>query len=274
LVTRRLARQVVMIGFALALLAAPLSTALATRTPDNFHWARKTSEFTLLYGKNMSKAWKPLFRRSLSEWNRNGTVTLEKTRGGTSGKRCRATKGRVEVCSGRYFTDSGRPEKWLGLTRLFFNKSGTHVDAATVQMNDYYFNGNTQYNNHDARRHTMCHELGHTLGLHHPDPPTKSCMNNSQFAVQNYIKPIRKDFRDIAAIYKHKDSTSTVGKASSTRNQDSQRTQSEGFFAPTSLPAVPSGLDSDETVTIQTLDDGSRVVTFITWAEEEPRAKP
>ena len=267
--TRRLAQQIVVIGFALSLMVAPLSTALATRTPDNFHWGRKKSEFTLLYGKNVSREWKPLFRRSLSEWNRNGTVTLEKTRGETSGKRCKATKGRVEVCSGRYFTDQGRPEKWLGLTRLFFNKSGTHIDAATVQMNDYYFNGDTQYNNDDARRHTMCHELGHTLGLDHPDPATKSCMNNSQFAVQNYIKPIRQDYREIAAIYKHKDSTSTVGKERTSRDGDRQRAQSEGFFAPTSLPTVPSELDSDETVTVETLEDGSRVVTFITWAEEE-----
>ena len=42
----------------------------------------------------------------------------------------------------------------------------------------------------------------------------------------------------------------------------------EGFFSPTSLPSVPSGLEGDETVFVETLDDGRPVVTFIIWASE------
>jgi hypothetical protein len=117
----------------------------------------------------------------------------------------------------------------------------------------------------------MCHEIGHALGLSIIDPPqshpnTKSCMNNSQHAVRHYVDPIKSDFRDLESIYKHKDPYTTLGRSAS----DSARSDGTDFFDPTSLPSVPSGLDGPETVTIQTLDDGGQIVTFITWVEKEP----
>ena len=88
---------------------------------------------------------------------------------------------------------------------------------------------------------------------------TRSCMNNSQFAVFNYLKPIRSDFRQLKRIYDHGDNATTVSSASVT---------SEEFVAPTSLPAEPSGPEVTESVTVQTLEDGGEVVTFITWAKD------
>jgi hypothetical protein len=205
------------------------------------------------------------------------------------------------VCNWRY----GTQVSWLGLTRLYFNERGDHVNAATVMMNDSFFEGNGQYNSDAARRHTLCHELGHTPGLDHVS--TKSCMNDSQQAVFNNLVPINKDFRQLARIYKHKDTTTTVaGKQKTKKKQDDQgkktkknkndkdkknkdknarkkqarerlrerkRAQragisSQSFFDPTSLPSVPSGLDADETVMVETLEDGRTVVSFITWADE------
>ena len=207
----------------------------------------------------------------------------------------------VEVCNWNYGTQEG----WLGLTRLFFNDKGDHVDSATVQLNDSFFEQNNgQYNSDAARRHTICHELGHTMGLDHVS--NGSCMNDSPSAVFNNLKPINKDFKELARIYDHKDSSVTVGgtqkkqknkkqkdKKQKNKNDDgkknknkkkdkdkddkkknkknrksSNRTTSQSFFDPTSLPAVPSGLDSSETEIVQTLDDGGTLVTFITWAEE------
>jgi hypothetical protein len=303
IVTRRLAQQFVLAVLAVVLLLAPVPSLLpvdtvASRTPNHFHWARKQRQFTLQVGDNVDGGWNSLLKRVVSDWNRGDTVTFRIVNGSTNPAVCRERTGTVQVCNSLYGTQVG----WLGLTRLYFNDRGDHVDAATVLMNDSFLNRGSQYNNEAARRHTLCHELGHTPGLDHVS--TKSCMNDSQQAVFNNLVPINKDFRQLERIYKHKDSTTTVagkqkkqkkkekqgskdkkdrdGKKKSERDKRRQarerlrehkrtrneRTGSESFFDPTSLPAVPSGLDADETVMVETLDDGRTVMTFITWAKE------
>ncbi len=293
--TRRLAQQLVLAAFAAALLLAPLASlmpgeTIASRTPNTFHWARKQSQFTLQVGDNVDGGWNSLLTRVVSDWNKGDTVTFRVVGGSTSQQECRERQGTVQVCNFRYGTQEG----WLGLTRLYFNDRGDHVDAATVMMNDSFLNAGSQYNTEAARRHTLCHELGHTPGLDHVS--SNSCMNDSQQAVFNNLAPINKDFRQLERIYQHKDSTSTVAgkqKKQKKKNQDStdrdgkkrrdrddrrrdrdrnrdrsDRAGTESFFDPTSLPAVPSGADADETVLVETLDDGRTVVTFITWADE------
>jgi hypothetical protein len=238
---------------AIALVVVPVVTSMAGTSAASYHWARKQSQFTLKVGDNVSDNWNRLLRRTLADWNKNDTVTLDKVGGRTNPQDCRPNKGWVEVCNWRYGTQT----RWLGLTQLFFDRSG-HIEAATVQMNDSFLNArNSHYNSDAARRHTLCHELGHTMGLGHPD--TRSCMNNSQHAVFNYLDPIRRDFRELKEIYDHRDDETTISNVTVT---------SEDIVAPTSLPAEPSGPDSTETVTVQTLDDGREVVTFIIWAKD------
>ena len=296
--TRRLAQQLVLAAFAVALLVAPLAglmrgETVASRTPTSFHWARKASQFTLQVGDNVDGGWNSLLTRVVADWNKGDTVTFRVVGGSSGGQECRERQGTVQVCNKPYGTQEG----WLGLTRLYFNDRGDHVDAATVMMNDSFLNvGNSQYNSEAARRHTLCHELGHTPGLDHVS--SKSCMNDSQQAVFNNVTPINKDFRQLERIYQHKDSNTTVAgkqkaKKKKNKKQESKdrdgkkqrdrddrkrdrerdrdrrgRAESEGFFDPTSLPAVPSGADADETVMVEMLDDGRTVVTFITWADE------
>lgn len=298
--TRKLAHQIVAAVFAAALLLAPLASlapTAATPSSGGFHWARKSSEFTLQVGSNLDGPWPSILREVVADWNKGDTVTFQVVGGGTNPQECQPVTGRVEVCNWRYGTQEG----WLGLARLYFNDRGDHIESATVQMNDSFFDTNSEYSNDAARRHTMCHELGHTPGLDHVS--TESCMNDSQFAVFNNLLPINKDFNQLARIYNHKDSTTTVagsqkkekkdkkdkknnkkkksGKKNK-KNQDSSNTKekkrsrdrkasraaSESFFDPTSLPSAPSGLTGSETVTVESSDDGRKVVTFITWAGE------
>jgi hypothetical protein len=268
--------------FVVALLLAPLATVAPTAaTPTGgFHWARKSSQFTLRVGSNLSGPWPSILKQVVADWNKGDTVTFRIVAGGTGAQECRPVTGKVEVCNWRYGTQEG----WLGLTRLYFNDRGDHIEAATVQMNDSFFDTNSEYNNDAARRHTMCHELGHTPGLDHVG--TNSCMNDSQFAVFNNLHPINKDFNQLARIYNHTDSTTTVagkqkkdkkkkksgkkGKKKSNRDRRRSRAESEGFFSPTSLPSAPSGRAGSETMTVETTDGGQKVVTFITWAEDQP----
>jgi len=81
-------------------------------------------------------------------------------------------------------------------------------------------------------------------------------MNDSEDAIFNNLTPISSDFRELEQIYNHKDNETTVSGASVT---------GESFVTPTSLPSAPSEDGASETVTVQKLDDGRTVVTFITW---------
>jgi len=271
-----------MAAFIVALLLAPLVTVAPIAASDSggFHWARTSPQFTLQVGSDLDGPWPGILNEVVADWNKNETVTFKVVSGGTGPQECRPVTGRVEACNWRYGTQEG----WLGLTRLYFNESGDHIEAATVQMNDSFFDTNSQYNNDAARRHTMCHEIGHTTGLGHVS--TGSCVNDSQEAVFNNLHPINKDFNELARIYNHTDSTTTVAGAQAkdkkdnkkksdkksrkkrNRNRRQSRAQSEGFFSPTSSPSAPNGLNGSETMTVESSEDGRKVVTFTTWAKE------
>ncbi len=129
--TRRLAQQIVVAIFAAALLLAPLASLAPTAATPNsgsFHWARQPSAFTLQVGSNLSGPWPGLLSEVVSDWNKNDTVTFRIVGGGTNAQECRPVTGRVEVCNWRYGTQEG----WLGLTRLYFNASGDHIESATL----------------------------------------------------------------------------------------------------------------------------------------------
>jgi hypothetical protein len=294
-VTRNLAHRFVIAACLLAVMIAPLTStapSAASDQPDQFHWAREKSQFTIQAVNNVDGDWKKLLGNAINDWEKSDVVTIKEVDGNhTRSQDCNSDKGKIVVCNWNYGTQDG----WLGLTRLFFDKDGIHINAATVEMNDSFFNQkNGDYNNDNARKHTICHEMGHAIGLDHAD--TKSCLNHSQYAVFHYTAPINKDYRQLQDIYQHHDSFTTIaGKQKDEKNHNKNkkdkngkkkhknkkkdekdtnkkhkrdRAESEGFFAPTSLPSVPSGLTSDQTEIVQRLDDGTKMVTFITWADK------
>jgi hypothetical protein len=162
-----------------------------------------------------------------------------------------------------------------------------------VQMNDSFFDTANEYNNDAARRHTMCHELGHTPGLDHSD--TESCMNDSQYAVFNQLAPINKDFNLLERIYSHSDATTTVAGGQETVQKDKPKKDKKGKDKKgkggkkdrngrrdrrqlrdqhARGERVRSEGSASETVTIETLPDGQMVVSFITWAQDPVSPAP
>jgi len=118
--------------------------------------------------------------------------------------------------------------------------------------------------------------MGHTPGLEHVN--TNSCMNDSQDAVFHNLDPINKDFTQLDQIYGHDDGYTTIAGSQKDKHKHKHKKKhhqggtlgsaGDGFFGPTELPSVPSGLVGTHTEVVQTLDDGQKVVTFITWAEQ------
>jgi hypothetical protein len=178
--------------------------ALASHSWSNYHWARTANPFTLKLGDNVSGVWDTYLNQVSADWSRSTVLDTTIVAGSTRPKPCKATSGRVEVCNGSYGNNG-----WLGIAQIWV--SGGHIVQGVAKVNDYYF-GLPAYNNASARRHVLCQEVGHTLGLHHQY--AVSCMNDEDgLSDPNYVDPNQHDYDQLAAIYAHADSTTTVSSA-------------------------------------------------------------
>jgi hypothetical protein len=249
-------RRAAAIVFAATILvtAAFAAPAGASHAWGGYHWARTSNPFTLAMGDNVSTAWDSYLDRSVSEWSQSTVLDLAKVTGSTTGKRCRATAGRVEVCSASY----GR-NGWLGLASISIT-GGTHITQGTVKVNDTYF-AMAQYNTPDERAHVMCQEIGHTFGLGHTseDGSTQNtCMDYSQSPTST--SPNAHDYAQLETIYSHLDSTTTVGTFSAAASPQTGD-------APSSWGReVDRSADGGHSTFVRDFGHGNLVVTEVTWA--------
>lgn len=198
---RRTVRPVVLVAL-VAMLAQAAFPAPAAAGLRGAHWAREKNPFTLKFGDNVDGTWDRYLRGGASEWNRSKVVNANVV-GGKGGGNCRANRGQAEVCDGRY-GDTG----WLGLTQLLIQDK--HIVAARVFMNDSYFDTN-YYDDPDAKRHTMTHEMGHAYGL--PHARGRAVMNDSGKAIFAYDQATGSDYKALEQLYRHTDGRTTVGTA-------------------------------------------------------------
>lgn len=240
---RRFAAVSTTFAAALVLVAAVAGPAIATNSWNGYHWARTSNPFTIKAGDNLSSAWKPYLQNTASDWSKSTVLDLNVVAGAsnTKSKRCSATSGRVEVCSGSYGNNG-----WLGIAQIWLGSG--HITQGTVRVNDSYFNL-AKYNNSSEKEHVMCQEVGHTLGLDHQSTSGASlgtCMDyyqNTSSSDPKSTSPNQHDYDELGIIYQHLDSSTTIG-------------QSTG-----SSPG-----NSHETVSSSRASDGSTVITFILWA--------
>ena len=228
---------------AIILVAAASLPAAASNSWGGYHWARTANPFTLKVGDNFSASWDSYLTQTASDWSKSDVLDLSVVAGGSTSKRCSATLGRVEVCSGSYGNNG-----WLGIAQIWLAKGTTHITQGTVKVNDYYFNL-AKYNNSSEKEHVVCQEVGHTLGLDHQDTSGASlntCMDyyqNTSSSDTQSTSPNTHDYNELDIIYSHVDSSTTIGQST---------TGSPG--------------NSHETVSRSRASDGSTVITFILWA--------
>jgi hypothetical protein len=237
------------------------STGLSTQPTHawgSYHWARTSNPFTLKLGDNVSSAWDSYLGTASADWSRSRVLDTTIVAGGST-RNCRPTSGRVEVCSNAYGYNG-----WLGLAQIWV--SGSHITQGAVRVNDSYFN-TTTYDKPGWRSLVMCQEVGHTLGLGHQDedfnnPPISphTCMDYFRPGDTEIVGPNKHDYEQLADIYSHLDSTTTVGAAPA---------PGSGLDTPDQWgELVSTSHDGHRSIFVRSFGGGSAVVTFVTWASQ------
>ena len=213
----------IVIGSALAVLLALVafsSDAQANHSWGNYHWARTNNNlFNLPMGDNVTLAWDSYLGTTSTDWSTSSVLDTTIVAGKTSRSNCRPTSGRVEVCNYRYGSNG-----WLGVAQIWVN--GSHIVQGTTKVNDTYFK-TAKYNTPAWRNLVMCQEVGHTFGLDHQD----EIFNNTNLGTcMDYTNdpsglagtngtlsnehPNAHDYDQLATIYTHLDTKTTVGSTS------------------------------------------------------------
>jgi hypothetical protein len=234
---------------ALLLGVIAVGTASANHSWNGYHWARTANPFTVKLGDNVSSDWDTFLGQTSSDWSKSSILDTTVVPGQSRGK-CRPTAGRVEVCSGAYGNNG-----WLGLAQIWI--TGSHITQGTVKVNDTYFSTPT-YNNTAEKEHVMCQEVGHTFGLDHQDTSgisLNTCMDyyhNTSNSDTKSTTPNQHDYDELATIYAHLDSSTTIGAAAG---------------SPGNAPDwTPAGERSN--VYVSQLANGDQLVTFVIWADQ------
>jgi hypothetical protein len=238
--------RIILAGAAIAAIAAVSApAALANHSWGGYHWARQSNPFTVKLADNVSGPWDSMLRTASTDWSKSTVLDTTVVAGGTRPKPCKATLGRVEVCSASYGNNG-----WLGVATIWIT-SGSHIVQGTVKNNDYYFGSSSyQYNNTAEMLHVICQEIGHTFGLDHQDESgisLNTCMDyyhNTSASDTRSTHPNSHDYQELSIIYSHLDSTTTVGSPASS----------------------PFGASARTSKFVARLSGGARLVTFVTWA--------
>jgi len=245
---------------ALTTLATLLSAgaAQATHSWGGYHWARTQNPFTLQLGDNVSSAWDSYLRTASTDWSKSTVLDTVVVPGTVNPRTCKATAGMVQVCNAAYGNNG-----WLGLASISVT-GGVHITQGTVKLNDTYFASPT-YNTPAYRNLVTCQEVGHTLGLDHQDenfsnPNLGTCMDYTNSPSTNQ-RPNQHDYDQLASIYSHLDSTTTVGQAAPAPGR-----RQVGNDPSTWGARVEGSRAAGHSVYVRDFGGGNAVITVVTWA--------
>jgi len=245
---------------ALALALVLPGAASASNSWGGYHWARTQNPFTLKLGDNVASGWKPSLQKTSADWTVSTMLDTTIVPGGTKPRTCRATTGRVEVCNAS-FGSTG----WLGVASISIT-SGLHITQGTVKVNDTYFN-TAQYNTPEWRNLVMCQEVGHTLGLDHQDTDFNNtnlgtCMDytGNPSGPPDNEQPNAHDYGQLASIYSHTDSSTTVGQSVTPTSRDA------GSSANAFGRLVSTSRDGKVQTFVREIRSGELEVSFVIWA--------
>jgi len=261
------------IVFAVALLT---STTNATNSWGNYHWERSTDQLLLELGDNMSGQWDAHLEVASADWSVSTVLETPVGDGGTSPRRCRPTRGRVEVCNSRYGNNG-----WLGLAQIWV--SGGHITQGVVKNNDFYFDM-PAYDSPEWRLFVICQEVGHTFGLGHQDvnfnnTNLDSCMDYTSDPGSNQ-HPNTHDYEQLASIYVHLDAVPVSDDDGGGNCNPKSKKCKGGFSGPPAMNQLDLngpgqwgrliGASASGRTSVYELDfgNGNKIITHVIWALE------
>lgn len=251
-------RSVVIALVAVFALAALPSPANANHSWGGYHWARTRNPFTIKLGDNLSSSWKTYLQTTSTDWSKSSVLDTTIVTG-QSNNNCRATRGRVEVCN-RTYGNNG----WLGLASISI--SGSHITQGTVKLNDTYF-AQAKYNNSSEKEHVVCQEVGHTFGLDHQDESgisLNTCMDyyhNTSSSDTKSIHPNQHDYDQLASIYAHLDSSTTISSVPAAMAQSDFSTPEQWG------KRIETSRDGRAATYMRDFGGGHKQITFVYWAK-------
>ncbi len=214
----------------LSIVVGSAPSAHAFHSWSNYHWARAQNPFTIGVYNSLTSDWFGVAQSVGLDWDEsdkfNARVLGSDSRSGVR-RVCSVPFGAVRVCNAQYGSTG-----WLGVGEIWLN-SANHIQFARARMNDSYFFTST-YNNNVVRRHVLCQEVGHILGLDHQHGETgPTCMDdvNGLFDPA-YVSPNAHDFQEIDTIYTHLDAvgTSTMSAHRNDRSDPNKRVERDGQY--------------------------------------------
>ena len=263
-----------------AVAAALFSTALyADNAWGPYQWARTANPFNLVVVNSTTGDWVGHVSTALYDWSGSTVVNMLEENGDTSQKvrrKCKAPSGKIRVCNLAYGQNG-----WLGLAGISIDADG-HIFAGYTKLNDTYFNSD-YYNTWEWKQSVTCQEIGHNAGLDHQDTDfyNTSLFSCMDYKVPPHPYPSTHDFGQLETIYAHLDSFNSFAEPD-TGEPEPVDEGGGGCNAPPgkgcnkarvgeSDPddgwgiSLGRGGASERFIRID--PDGTRHITFVTWAE-------
>lgn len=282
--------RLLLVAMVLMIASVPMAS-LASHSWGGYHWARTSNPFTLKVHDNLNSTWEPYLSTADTDWDKSNVLDLNVIwQSPISGvKRCTSAAGVIEICNSTYGQTG-----WLGIAGI--SASGGHITKGYTKLNDTYFN-TAQYNTPAWRRMVTCQEIGHDFGLAHQDETFAnanlgSCMDytddpdggagGASSNDPNNEHPNQHDFDQIASIYAHLDTTTTISAVFDTMAKMASRPQTiQELLADAGQWGSPVSYDGAGRPNVFALPVGTNAkgeleveITHIFWAPIDPFAGP